>query len=121
MCKGHIEPRLKKQRDTAGQPEQPDRDTTVTAAGQPYATQHENIPSVKQRVSTSKLDMLAGAAVSCKNHKLHAEPLSQQLPRNNLRDDLLTCICPMNQPRDLTCHHTAMHNITIYNCPAQRA
>ena len=31
----HIEPRLKKQRDTAGQSEQPDRDTAGIAAGQP--------------------------------------------------------------------------------------
>ena len=36
MCEGHIEPRLERQRDTAGQSEQPDRDATAAAADSPH-------------------------------------------------------------------------------------
>ncbi len=32
---GHIEPKLKRQRDTAGQPEQSDRDSPASVARQP--------------------------------------------------------------------------------------
>ncbi len=55
----------KTKRDTAGQSEQPDWETIVTAARQSYITQRENSYSVKQYVRTSKTDMLAGTATSC--------------------------------------------------------
>ena len=38
VCEGHIEPRLKRQRDTARQLEQPDRNTAVSAAKQSSTT-----------------------------------------------------------------------------------
>ena len=67
VCEGHIEPSLKKQRDTDGRSEQADRDTAVPAAGQLFMTcLREPRPHIKSaRSNAAKMEKYF-----CKYHKI---------------------------------------------------